>query len=30
MAAVPVLNRKTIIDGLKREYVFALSMGFSL
>lgn len=30
MAAVPVLNRKTILDGLKREYVFALSIGFNL
>lgn len=30
MAAVPVLNRKTIIDGLKRQYVFALSLGFDL
>jgi hypothetical protein len=30
MAAVPLVNRKVIVDGLKRSYVFALSLGFNL
>lgn len=30
MAAVPLVNRKNIIDGLRRSYVFALSIGFNL
>jgi len=30
MAAVPLANRKVIVDGLKRSYVFALSLGFNL
>jgi hypothetical protein len=30
MAAVPLVNRKVIVDGLRRSYVFALSVGFNL